>query len=68
MCEGDSSNFYLPAVWVFEKMIKSPIPNYLQNTDELKVEIKLLYIKTEKELRGEKISYDLWTADMKWNE
>ena len=68
MCEGDSSNFYLPALWLDEKMLKSPFPNYLKNSDELKVEIKLLDIKTEKELQGEKISYDLWTADMKWNE
>lgn len=62
--EGDSAHFKLSAAVVYFNMFSTALPSNVAKNSTLLVEAKLFNIKTNKELRVDSISCDMWCKEM----
>ncbi len=62
--EGDSAHFKLNATVVYFNMFSMALPSNVAKNSNLLVEAKLLNIKTNKELRIDSISSNMWCKEM----
>ena len=60
---GDSASFYFPADSFFMRTLETSLPKFINKTDLMRVDIKMLDIQSEKQYQLEKEAFLHWIND-----
>jgi len=63
LAEYDSASFIIDAQGLFEKTLNSELPSFIKPGDPMKVDIKMLLIRTEEQYKREKEEFLAWIKD-----
>ncbi|HPD95881.1 MAG TPA: FKBP-type peptidyl-prolyl cis-trans isomerase [Tenuifilaceae bacterium] len=63
LAQGDSGTFYLKAKPFFEKTLESNLPNFIKPNDFIRIDIKMLEIKTQDEFQKDMEAFLSWIDD-----
>ncbi len=63
LSENDSASFVIDAQGLFEKTLSGELPSFLKPGDVIKVDIKMILIRTAEQYRREKDEFLAWIKD-----
>lgn len=64
LAESDSASFYINADNFFNKTLSAPLPKFLPPSSYMKVNIKVISVKTAKQYQKEKEEFLSWVSDL----
>lgn len=63
LSEGDSASFFINADNFFHKTLESPLPYFIPPNSYLKVNLKIIAVKTPEQFKKEKEEFLVWIED-----
>ncbi|MGQ9848226.1 MAG: FKBP-type peptidyl-prolyl cis-trans isomerase [Bacteroidales bacterium] len=63
LSEGDSASFYINADNFFQKTLESPLPSFIPSNSYLKINLKIIAVKTPEQFKKEKEEFLAWIED-----
>jgi FKBP-type peptidyl-prolyl cis-trans isomerase len=63
LCDGDSASFFINADRFFKTTLESPLPDFMPLNSYLKINLRILSVKSEDEYKKEKAEFLAWIED-----
>lgn len=63
LCEGDSASFFINADNFFQKTLESPLPFFIPPNSFIKINLKIIAVKTPEQFKKEKEEFLAWIED-----